>query len=73
MDFNKMMAEAMKQVMFQAENRVFNTLIAENAGDMDATTYMQVQNIIAAFNRRGVSTKIVLDVFKEAFGGGANE
>lgn len=75
MDIEKMMQEAMKKAMFLMENNLYNGLIAENAGEMDVDTYMQLQSIIAAFNKRGVSTKVVLDAFKEAFvkGGAADE
>lgn len=73
MDFEKMMQEAMQKTMFQMENNLYNDLIAEIAGSMDAETYMHLQNIIAAFNKRGVSTKVVFEVLKEAFGGGMDE
>ena len=58
---------------FQMENDIYNNLIAEQANEFDATTFMQMQSIIAAFNKRGVSTKVVLDAFKEALGGGTDE
>lgn len=75
MDFEQMMTEAMRSAAFSIENDVYNRLIAENSGNMDMDTYMHVQSIIAAFNKRGVSTRIVLDALKEAAakGGAADE
>ena len=68
-DINDLFAK----VRFQMENDIYNNLIAEQANEFDATTFMQMQSIIAAFNKRGVSTKVVLDAFKEALGGGTDE
>lgn len=69
--FNKALAKA----QFEMENTLYNGLIAEHAGEMDVEGYMQLTALISAFNRRGVSTKIVFDAIKEAFAkeGGTDE
>ena len=75
MDFDKMM----KRAMFDAENNLYGGLIAkgiEAMGDtFDMDGYMQLQSVIAAFNRRGVSTRILFEVIMEVFGkdGGTDE
>lgn len=63
----------MSKIKFDMENNLFNALIAQQAGNMDVESYMALQNIIHAFNKRGVSTKITVEALIEAFGGGANE
>lgn len=63
----------MSKFKFDMENNLLNALIAKEANDMDAETYMHLQNVISAFNKRGVSTKTVFEAFTEAFGGGKDE
>lgn len=63
----------MSKIKFDFENNILNALIARQADNMDAETYMQLQSIISAFNKRGVSTKTVFEAFMEAVGGGTNE
>ena len=70
MDFDAMM----RQSMFNMENNLYGSLIAkaiEAMGDdaFDLDGYMQLQSFIAAFNRRGVSTRILFEVIMEVFGG----
>lgn len=74
-DFNAMDAfsELLAKARFQMENDLYNGLIAEHADEMDVETYMQIQAIISAFNKRGVSTKVVFDAMSEATGGGTDE
>jgi len=75
MDFEAMM----KQAMFNMENDVYGKLFSnaiEQMGlDMDVNGYMQFQSIVAAFNKRGVSSRILFEVIMEVFGngGGTNE
>ena len=73
MDFEKMMRENLQKALFNMENDLYNGFLAENAGEIDAETFVQIQSLVATFNRHGVSTKVVFDVFREAFGGGTNE
>lgn len=63
----------MSKIKFDMENNLINALIAKEANDMDAEAYMYLQNVISAFNKRGVSTKTVFEAFVEAFGGGSDE
>lgn len=74
MDFEAMM----KQTMFNMENNLYGDLMAkgiEAMGDkVDVEDYVQFQSFIAAFNKRGVSTRILFEVIMEVFGkGGADE
>jgi len=73
MDFEEMM----KQAMFNMENDLYGSLIAnavEIMGDkVDVEGYMLFQSIIAAFNKRGVSTRILFEVIMEVFGKGGTD
>lgn len=75
MDFEAMM----KQAMFNMENDLysdlFNKAIETMGADLDVDGYMQFQAIISAFNKRGVSNRVLFEVIMEVFGkgGGADD
>ena len=70
MDFEAMM----KQAMFNMENNLygdlFNKAIEQMGADLDVDSYMQFQSIVAAFNKRGVSNRVLFEVITEVFGKG---
>lgn len=75
MDFDAMM----KQALFDMENNLYGGLFAKAAemmGDkLGMDDYMHIQDIIVAFNKRGVSTSILFEVIMEVAGkdGGTDE
>ena len=59
-----------KNATFNMENRLYGSMIAKalEVGNVDVDDYMQFQSIVAAFNKRGVSTRILFEVIMEVFG-----
>lgn len=59
-----------KKSMFDMENRLYGSMLAKavEGANVDVDDYMQLQSIVAAFNKRGVSTRILFEVIMEVFG-----
>lgn len=66
MDYMKDFEALMKQAMQNMEDKLYNGLLEQMIGDTDSEAGKATLAVIRAFNRRGVSSRVVFEAVMDA-------